>query len=68
MTVSSPPEDVRASVVTMKLIEVSDKVFIDQIEKNLDQSSKENKYIMGLYNNNTHTILAKPMKTDHKTK
>ena len=62
MTTSSPPEDVRATVLTMKMIEVSGKVFTDQTRLFPIQSSKGNKYIMVLYNNNTNVILTKPMK------
>jgi hypothetical protein len=62
MTMSSH-EDIRENLVSIKIVEVAGKVFTDQTGRFPVNSSKENKYIMVMYDNDTNAILAEAMKS-----
>ena len=62
MTTSLQPENVQANIVTMKLVEINGKIFSNQTGHFPVTSSKGNKYLMVMYENDTNSILAKPMK------
>ena len=61
MTTSSINDDVRANIVSFKLVETKGKVFSDQTGRFPITSSRGNKYIMAMYDNDSNTILAEPM-------
>ena len=62
MTILLQPENVRANIVTMKLVELNGKIFSNQTGRFPVTSSKGNKYLMVMYDNDTNAILAEPMK------
>ena len=62
MTTSPINEDVQTNVVSFKLVETKGKVSSDQTGRSRVTSSRGNKYIMFMYDSDSNTILAKPMK------
>ena len=62
MTMSSH-EDVRANLVSIKIVELEGKVFTDQTGRFPINSSRGNKYVMVMYDNDTNAILAEAMKS-----
>ena len=62
MKTSLQPENFRVNIVVMKLVELNGKIFSDQAGPFPVTSSKGDKYLMVVYDNNTNAILAKPMK------
>ena len=63
MKMSPLEEDIREKLVTMKVIEVSEKIFSNQTSLFPVTLSKGNKYIMVMYNNRSNAIIAEPIKT-----
>ena len=49
-------------MVSFKLVEIEGKVFSNQIGLLPVTSNKGNRYVMVMYNNDSNTILAEPMK------
>ena len=60
-------EDVRANLVTTKVIEVSGNFVSNQTDHFTITSSKENKYIMVMYDNDSNKIIADPIKNRSQT-
>ena len=62
MTTSPINEGFRENMVSFKLVEIKGKVFSEQTGRFLITSSRGNKYIIVMYDNDSNAILAEPMK------
>ena len=62
MTTPSPSDEVQSNVVSMKMVEIKGKMFSDQTGRFSITSSKGNKYIMVMYDNDSNAILAEAIK------
>ena len=58
-----PEEDVRANLVTMKVIEVSGIFVSNQTDRFPITSSRGNKYILVMYDDDSNTIISEPIKS-----
>ena len=67
MTIPSH-EKFRANIVSIKIVEIEGKVFTDRRGRFPVASNKGNKYSMVLFDNDSNTILATPMKSRSQEK